>query len=197
LRAWQSSFAGSEQQHSWQKVAVQGLCYRFLTWAVFRKLRLTRCLLLLCGCRSIDQLNRERKLQQQAAGAELRVLEDQYYSALRKNLEISAACQSIEEEMELLQAKIGRIEKKQQQEEEQQKQQEEEKQQEQQEQEQKGGEQQPEGGGGADEAAAAVPAAEEGPAANGVVDEEQQEKQAEQPAEQQPEAGEGPADMEQ
>lgn len=65
--------------------------------------------------KSIDQLNRERKLQQQAAGAELRVLEDQYYSALRKNLEISAACQAIEEEMALLQAKIGRIEKQQQQ----------------------------------------------------------------------------------
>jgi pre-mRNA-splicing factor SPF27 len=145
-------------------------------------------------CRSIDQLNRERKLQQQAAGAELRVLEDQYYSTLRKNLEISAACQSIEEEMELLQAKIGRIEKKQQQEEEQQKQQEEQ---------QKGGEQQPEGGGGvdaaeaADEVGVAAVAAEEGPVANGVADEEQQEKQPEQPAEQQPEAPEGPADMEQ
>jgi pre-mRNA-splicing factor SPF27 len=137
------------------------------------------------ACRSIDQLNRERKLQQQAAGAELRVLEDQYYSALRKNLEISAACQSIEEEMELLQAKIGRIEKTQQQEEES----------------QKGGEQQPEGAGGGDAAEAAA----EGPVTpvpNGAAGEEQ-ESQAEQPAEQQQEQeqqpgdGQGPADMEQ
>lgn len=61
------------------------------------------------ACRSIDQLNRERKLQQSAAGSELRVLEDQYYSALRKNLEISAACQAVEDDMQLLQAKLGKL----------------------------------------------------------------------------------------
>lgn len=60
-------------------------------------------------CRSIDQLNRERKLQQSAAGSELRVLEDQYYSALRKNLEISAACQAVEDDMTLLQARLGKL----------------------------------------------------------------------------------------
>lgn len=65
--------------------------------------------------RAIDALNRERKLQQSAAGSELRVLEDQYYSALRKNLEISAACQAVEDDMALLQARIDRLDKKQQQ----------------------------------------------------------------------------------
>ncbi|WIA40065.1 hypothetical protein OEZ86_013482 [Tetradesmus obliquus] len=126
--------------------------------------------------KSIDQLNRERKLQQQAAGAELRVLEDQYYSALRKNLEISAACQAIEEEMALLQAKIGRIEKQQQQLGEQQ-----------------GGqeaqEQQQQGGGGGEEAAAA-----EGAVANGVEGQQSGEQQS---GEQQPGGEEAAADMEQ
>lgn len=59
--------------------------------------------------RSIDALNRERKLQQSAAGSELRVLEDQYYSALRKNLEISAACQAVEDDMVLLQARVDKL----------------------------------------------------------------------------------------
>jgi pre-mRNA-splicing factor SPF27 len=156
------------------------------------------------GCRSIDQLNRERKLQQQAAGAELRVLEDQYYSALRKNLEISAACQSIEEEMELLQAKIGRIEKQQQQQQQQQGQQDgQNKGEQQQEQDvQQDGEQQQNDGhkegqqqqqeqqgkeGGSGEAAAA-----EQPVANGVAADAEQ-----QGGEQQPGVDEGPADMEQ
>lgn len=67
--------------------------------------------------RSIDQLNRERKLQQSAAGSELRVLEDQYYSALRKNLEISAACQGVEDDLSLLQARMDRLTKQQQQQE--------------------------------------------------------------------------------
>lgn len=73
---------------------------------------MSRC----CCCyRTIDQLNRERKLQQQAAGSELRSLEDRYYNALRKNLEIDAACQSIEEEIGLLEARIATAEKRQQQ----------------------------------------------------------------------------------
>jgi hypothetical protein len=59
--------------------------------------------------RSIDQLNRERKLQQSTAGSELRNLEDQYYSALRKNLEISAACQAVEDDMQVLQARVGKL----------------------------------------------------------------------------------------
>lgn len=70
---------------------------------------------LLVLCRSTDQLNRERKLQQSAAGSELRVLEDQYYSALRKNLEISAACQAVEDDMVLLQSRLDKLEKQQQQ----------------------------------------------------------------------------------
>jgi hypothetical protein len=59
--------------------------------------------------RSIDQLNRERKLQQSTAGSELRNLEDQYYSALRKNLEISAACQAVEDDMQVLQARVDKL----------------------------------------------------------------------------------------
>lgn len=43
------------------------------------------------------------------------MLEDQYYSALRKNLEISAACQAVEEDMQVLQARIDRLTPKQQQ----------------------------------------------------------------------------------
>jgi hypothetical protein len=62
-----------------------------------------------CAHRQIDQLNRERKLQQSSAGAELRVLEDQYYSALRKNLEISAACQAVEDDVTVLQEKLERV----------------------------------------------------------------------------------------
>jgi cysteinyl-tRNA synthetase len=61
--------------------------------------------------RSIDQLNRERKLQQSTAGSELRNLEDQYYSALRKNLEISAACQAVEDDMQILQARVDKLTK--------------------------------------------------------------------------------------
>jgi hypothetical protein len=59
--------------------------------------------------RQIDQLNRERKLQQSAAGSQLRVLEDQYYSALRKNLEISAACQTLEDDMQAMQARMDAL----------------------------------------------------------------------------------------
>lgn len=70
---------------------------------------LCRAVLWCAVCRSVDQLNRERKLQQSAAGSELRVLEDQYYSALRKNLEISAACQAVEDDMALLQARVDKL----------------------------------------------------------------------------------------
>lgn len=116
-----------------------------------------------CCCRSIDQLNRERKLQQQAAGAELRTLEDSYYNALRKNLEIDAACQSIEEEIETLEARVARLEKQQQQQEQQQ--------------------------AGGDVAAEPAAAAGDGPAENGVASTEgpqefqqQDEEQQQQPA---------------
>jgi pre-mRNA-splicing factor SPF27 len=78
---------------------------------------LCRAVLCCAVCRSIDQLNRERKLQQSAAGSELRVLEDQYYSALRKNLEISAACQAVEDDMASLQASVDKLAGKQQQQE--------------------------------------------------------------------------------
>lgn len=50
-------------------------------------------------------------MQQQSAGQQLRTLEDKYYNALRKNLEIDAACQSIDEEIETLEAKISKLEK--------------------------------------------------------------------------------------
>lgn len=90
---------------------------RKLLWAHGSAKFLTRhlpslCCALCCDhCRSIDQLNRERKLQQSTAGSELRVLEDQYYSALRKNLEISAACQAVEDDMALLQARVDKLTK--------------------------------------------------------------------------------------
>lgn len=57
--------------------------------------------------KKIDQLNRERKLQQTSAGMELRKLEDEWATAVRKNLEISMACERIEEELVMLQAQLG------------------------------------------------------------------------------------------
>ncbi|KAF8062947.1 MOS4 [Scenedesmus sp. PABB004] len=59
--------------------------------------------------KQIDALNRDRKLQQSKAGAELRTLEDKYYSALRKNLEIDSACAAVAEEMARLEAQVAAL----------------------------------------------------------------------------------------
>lgn len=47
---------------------------------------------------AVENLNRERKLQQIAAGRELKALEHQYLHLVKKNGEIEAACRAIEEE---------------------------------------------------------------------------------------------------
>jgi len=47
---------------------------------------------------AIENLNRERKLQQVAAGRELKALEHQYLHLIKKNSEIEAACRAIEAE---------------------------------------------------------------------------------------------------
>jgi pre-mRNA-splicing factor SPF27 len=57
--------------------------------------------------RQVDAVNRERKLQQTAAGKELRQLEDQYYGAVRKNIEISLACSKVQEEVYRLRDALG------------------------------------------------------------------------------------------
>ncbi len=51
----------------------------------------------------IDYINRERKLQQTAAGADLTDLEAQWQSLTRKNREIGAACAEMEAEVTRLQ----------------------------------------------------------------------------------------------
>jgi pre-mRNA-splicing factor SPF27 len=56
---------------------------------------------------AIDDLNRERKLQQTAAGRELRALQDDYMSLLRKNAEIEAACRALEGEGEAMRRALG------------------------------------------------------------------------------------------
>ena len=47
---------------------------------------------------AIDQLNRERKLQQNAAGRELKALESEYLALIAKNVELEAACKKVEAE---------------------------------------------------------------------------------------------------
>ncbi|KAL4428227.1 hypothetical protein ABPG75_002316 [Micractinium tetrahymenae] len=49
--------------------------------------------------RQVDDLNRERKLQQHAAGAELGALEAEYLGLVHKNAEIDAACRGLEAEV--------------------------------------------------------------------------------------------------
>jgi pre-mRNA-splicing factor SPF27 len=60
----------------------------------------------------IDALNRERKVQQMAAGMELRRLEDEWANAVRKNLEISLACEKLEEEVRLVHAQLPEEERR-------------------------------------------------------------------------------------
>ncbi|GLI68509.1 hypothetical protein VaNZ11_012953, partial [Volvox africanus] len=55
-----------------------------------------------------DQLNRERKLQQHAAGAELSKLERQYLAQVRKNWAIERACMGLEEQVEAAEGKLQR-----------------------------------------------------------------------------------------
>ena len=50
--------------------------------------------------KEIDAVNRERKLQQTAVGRELRELEHEYYGSVAKNLQISLACQKLQEEID-------------------------------------------------------------------------------------------------
>ncbi|KAG2431352.1 hypothetical protein HYH02_013342 [Chlamydomonas schloesseri] len=53
-----------------------------------------------------DALNRERKLQQHAAGSELSKLERQYLSQVRKNADIERACDRLEEAVAALEAEL-------------------------------------------------------------------------------------------
>ncbi|EFJ49955.1 hypothetical protein VOLCADRAFT_104101 [Volvox carteri f. nagariensis] len=55
-----------------------------------------------------DQLNRERKLQQLAAGAELSKLERHYMAQVRKNWDIERACTRLEEEVAKAEAELQR-----------------------------------------------------------------------------------------
>ncbi|GIL61018.1 hypothetical protein Vafri_15441 [Volvox africanus] len=55
-----------------------------------------------------DQLNRERKLQQHAAGAELSKLERQYLAQVRKNWAIERACMRMEEQVEGAEGELQR-----------------------------------------------------------------------------------------
>ena len=54
--------------------------------------------------RDTEALNRERKLQQTAAGRELAALEAEYLGAVRKNAGIEAACRALEAEVAALRA---------------------------------------------------------------------------------------------
>ena len=56
--------------------------------------------------RQIDGLNRERKVQQMAAGNELRRLEDEWATAVRKNLEVTLACEKLGAEVRMLRAQL-------------------------------------------------------------------------------------------
>lgn len=56
---------------------------------------------------AVDDLNRERKLQQTAAGRELRQLEGDYVALVRKNAEIEAACSALEAEGAALRLALG------------------------------------------------------------------------------------------
>lgn len=55
---------------------------------------------------AIDELNRERKLQQTAAGRELATLQEEYLTLVAKNAELEAVCCRIEAQADELQAKV-------------------------------------------------------------------------------------------
>mmetsp|Transcript_19379 Transcript_19379/g.41933 ORF Transcript_19379/g.41933 Transcript_19379/m.41933 type:complete len:260 (+) Transcript_19379:104-883(+) len=65
--------------------------------------------------KAIDALNKERKLQQQAAGSELRRAEAEYYELVYKNIAIESACDRLEEEIAGLKAQLPPQEQQQQQ----------------------------------------------------------------------------------
>lgn len=56
--------------------------------------------------RKITQLNTERKLQQTAAGLELRKIEEEYYALVQKNFEIETASSRLDDEITSLSAQL-------------------------------------------------------------------------------------------
>ena len=54
----------------------------------------------------MDDLNRERKLQQSAAGGELSKLQAEYLSLVHKNGEIEGACRGLEAEVAAMRAAL-------------------------------------------------------------------------------------------
>eukprot|EP00200_Dunaliella_tertiolecta_P003457 CAMPEP_0202339624 /NCGR_PEP_ID=MMETSP1126-20121109/1407_1 /ASSEMBLY_ACC=CAM_ASM_000457 /TAXON_ID=3047 /ORGANISM="Dunaliella tertiolecta, Strain CCMP1320" /LENGTH=305 /DNA_ID=CAMNT_0048930203 /DNA_START=757 /DNA_END=1674 /DNA_ORIENTATION=+ len=77
----------------------------------------------------ITELNQERKLSQLAAGAELRKLYDEYFQAVKKNLDIDNACEKLQDEVDRMRARLEVHERQQQQEQQQEQQQQEQQQQ--------------------------------------------------------------------
>lgn len=67
--------------------------------------------------KEIDAVNRERKLQQTAVGRELRELDHEYYGAVAKNLQISLACQKLQEEIDRWKNRMDALEQQQEQQE--------------------------------------------------------------------------------
>jgi pre-mRNA-splicing factor SPF27 len=57
--------------------------------------------------RQVNDLNRERKLQQTAAGRELAKLEQEYVALVYKNMHIEGACRQLERETEAMRAAMG------------------------------------------------------------------------------------------
>ena len=58
--------------------------------------------------RAVDELNRERKLQQHAAGAELAKLDAEYRGLVAKNAEIEGACRGLEAEVTAMREALPR-----------------------------------------------------------------------------------------
>ena len=56
--------------------------------------------------RRSEATNRERKLQQLAAGSELRRLEVEWYSLVGRNMDLDRECRALEREVELLRAQL-------------------------------------------------------------------------------------------
>lgn len=56
---------------------------------------------------AIDELNRERKMQQTVAGRELHKLEEDYLALVQKNAEIEAACRALDAEVAALGGALG------------------------------------------------------------------------------------------
>lgn len=56
----------------------------------------------------ITRTNQRRKLQQLAAASELEMAETVYYGLTKKNVEIEVACQTLQAEIEVLEARVAR-----------------------------------------------------------------------------------------